>query len=159
MKAFQKLIIMLAITLAMASCKDKVEEIKVITNPVGTDTGVKDGSGTVTTALDFTKMKKLVSGDFMSSPAHVTTGKVQIYENTNGLRYLVFETVKGDNGPDLRLYLATDTKATGFIEVSNKISYGTAYYEIPKAADLSKQNYALIWCQQFSVLFGSVQLK
>ncbi len=39
-----------------------------------------------------------------------------------------------------------------------KANSGNQNYEIPDGADLSKYNTVLIWCQQFSVLFGSAKL-
>jgi hypothetical protein len=155
MKNIKNQFLILLLVAGLVSCS-KDEEIAVLPKPTDTSVGIKEGSGTKTETLDFSKMKKIAEGDFMASTAHVTTGKAQIYEDAPGIKYLVFDGVKGDNGPDLRLYMATDTKASGFTEVSPKISYGSAYYVIPKAVDTAKQKYGLIWCQQFSVLFGSV---
>ena len=40
-----------------------------------------------------------------------------------------------------------------------KGNVGDQNYKIPEGTDLSKYDTALIWCQAFSVLFGSADLK
>ncbi|NOJ28474.1 MAG: hypothetical protein DA330_10745, partial [Nitrososphaera sp.] len=39
-----------------------------------------------------------------------------------------------------------------------KANIGNQNYEIPDGVDLEKYNTALVWCKQFSVLFGSADL-
>ena len=40
-----------------------------------------------------------------------------------------------------------------------KGNVGDQNYKIPEETDLSKYDTALIWCQAFSVLFGSAELR
>jgi hypothetical protein len=40
-----------------------------------------------------------------------------------------------------------------------KGDFGDQNYKIPEGTDLSKYDIVLIWCQAFSVLFGSGELK
>jgi hypothetical protein len=99
-------------------------------------------------------------GDFMSS-AHPTSGTVKVLEDSKdkSIKYLVFENFKTDAGPDLKVYLSEDTKATGFVEISKLDKTGNFTLTIPASANLDKQKHVLIWCKQFSVLFGYAQLK
>jgi hypothetical protein len=99
-------------------------------------------------------------GTFMSA-VHPTSGTVKVLDDKTdpNIKYLVFENFKTDAGPDLRVYLATDTRATGFIEVSRLDKTGNFTLTIPASADLAKQTQVLIWCKQFSVLFGYAALK
>ena len=63
-----------------------------------------------------------------------------------------------DNGPDLFVYLATDTSDSDIIDLGAlRATSGTLTYEIPEAYD-AKYDHVLIWCDQFSVLFGSAEL-
>lgn len=103
---------------------------------------------------------RLSSASFMNG-AHPTSGTVEILENKNDKtkKYLSFTDFKTDSGPDLRIYLAEDTKTTGFIEVGKLSKTGTFLIEIPEKAMLDKQKYVLIWCEDFSVLFGSAKLE
>lgn len=103
---------------------------------------------------------KEATGTFMNG-AHPTSGKVVIVTDKADAKkkYLSFENFKTDAGPDLRIYLAEDTKAKGFIEVGKLTSTGTFILDVPTAAMLDKQKYVLIWCEDFSVLFGSAKLE
>jgi hypothetical protein len=98
--------------------------------------------------------------DFISS-AHPTSGTVKVLEDSKdkNIKYLVFENFKTDAGPDLKVYLAEDTKAMGFVEISKLDKTGNFTLTIPASANLDKQKHVLIWCKQFSVLFGYAQLK
>jgi hypothetical protein len=39
-----------------------------------------------------------------------------------------------------------------------KANIGNQNYEIPDGTDLAKYDTALVWCKQFSVLFGSAEI-
>ncbi|MCB0646851.1 MAG: DM13 domain-containing protein [Saprospiraceae bacterium] len=101
--------------------------------------------------------KKLVKGNFTSG-AHATSGEAFVYDD-NGTKKLGFVNFKTDSGPDLRIYLAEDTKATNFVQVSGSVSNGTYSVDLPANADFAKKKHVLIWCKAFSVLFGSAELK
>jgi hypothetical protein len=78
----------------------------------------------------------------------------------NGHTILRLENFKSTNGPNVHLYLATDKTASNFIDLGRlKANNGNQNYNIPIETDLAKYNMALIWCKDFSVLFGSAQLK
>jgi hypothetical protein len=136
---------LLAITLLLGSCKKN----DVLTPVVPTDKETEIKMETV----------KVTTGTFMNG-THPTSGKVEVIEDKNdkSKKYLSFTDLKSDAGPDLRIYLAEDTKAKGFVEVAKLTKTGTFLVEIPTAAMLDKQKYVLIWCQDFSVLFGSAKL-
>ncbi len=102
--------------------------------------------------------KTLLSGTFESN-SHPTTGNAKIIENVEKKKFLVLENLKSDAGPDLRIYLATDKTATSFVEITAKVSNGNSKIELPATANTDKQKFILIWCKQFSVLFGSAALK
>ena len=90
---------------------------------------------------------------------HDATGDVLLIETDEGSKYLRFENFKATNGPDLYVYLSTDTDASDFINLGRlKGNIGNQNYLIPPGAELSKYSTVLIWCKQFSVLFGSAEL-
>ncbi|AWV98133.1 DM13 domain-containing protein [Arcticibacterium luteifluviistationis] len=101
-------------------------------------------------------IKVLYTGDFVDD-AHPTSGMVQVYEE-NGVKKLRFINFKTDSGPDLRVYLAENTKAQNFVEISNTVDNGNLEYTLPAEIDLSKQNSVLIWCKLFKVNFGTAVL-
>lgn len=89
-------------------------------------------------------------------PAHGTLRVIKTSDDTI-LRYENFETL---NGPDLKLYLATDLQATEFIDLGDlKATKGNINYTVPEGTDLNKYKYVLTWCRTFSVLFNSVEIK
>lgn len=102
--------------------------------------------------------KVLFLGTF-SSGAHTTSGNVKLIESADKKKYLIFDNLKSDAGPDLRIYLSEDKSAKVFTEVTSKVVNGNSKIEIPTAANTDKQKTVLIWCKQFSVLFGSAELK
>lgn len=77
----------------------------------------------------------------------------------DGSSVLRLEDFYSTNGPGLRVYLATDTKATEYVSLGDlKANRGNQNYEIPEGLDLEKYDHVLIWCEPFSVLFGSAEL-
>jgi hypothetical protein len=84
------------------------------------------------------------------------TAKVLSFDDAQFLR---LEDFKATNGPDLHVYLATDEKATDYVDLGLlKANIGNQNYRIPEGTDLSKYDTALVWCKQFSVLFGHANI-
>jgi hypothetical protein len=94
-----------------------------------------------------------------TSGVHTTSGNVKLAKDAAGRKYLVFDAFKTDAGPDLRVYLAEDLKATNFSEITNKVSNGSYQLDVDAGLDTEKKRKILIWCKSFSVLFGSADLK
>ncbi len=150
-------ILMLIALIALNGCTKSIEIDPVTTTtPNTTENGTNTTNASMTT--DFAGQKILLEGKFVNG-AHPTSGTAKIYEAKDGKRTLVFENLKSDAGPDLRIYIANDKAITNFVELSNKVENGNKMYDIPAKVDLSKQKFVLIWCKQFSVLFGHVELK
>ena len=102
----------------------------------------------------------VASGTFIGvgDGIHDASGNAKIL-STDEASYLRLENFKSTNGPDLYVYLATDTEASDFVSLGRlKANMGNQNYEIPSDVDTSKYNQVLIWCQAFSVLFGSAEL-
>lgn len=92
---------------------------------------------------------------------HNAEGKVKIIQPANeSTSVLRLEDLKSTNGPDLYVYLSTDSSATDFVNLGRlKGNIGNQNYDIPRGTDLSRYDTVLIWCKAFSVLFGSAELK
>jgi hypothetical protein len=101
----------------------------------------------------------VVSGRTITdTPAHPASGSVSILKASEALtlRYDSFKTI---NGPDLRVYLATDLDATEFVDLGElKATEGNVNYSIPTGTDISRYRYALVWCEDFGVLFNSADI-
>lgn len=90
---------------------------------------------------------------------HKAEGLAKILTLSNGSQILRLEDFRSTNGPDVHLYLSTDKQASDFIDLGRlKANIGNQNYQIPLDTDFNKYKYVLIWCQPFSVLFGSAQL-
>jgi Electron transfer DM13 len=108
--------------------------------------------------LDIANAMIVFQGNFQSA-VHSTSGTAKVITE-NGSRTLVLENFRTDPGPDLRVYLATSTNPTDFVELGTlKASNGTFSYTIDNAVNLEQKNHVLIWCKRFSVLFGNATLK
>lgn len=102
-----------------------------------------------------------LSGSFVGvgDGVHNAEGMASVVSLGDGSKILRLEDFKSTNGPDLYVYLATDQKATDFVSLGPlKANIGNQNYDIPDGTDLSKYNTALVWCKQFSVLFGHATL-
>ena len=90
---------------------------------------------------------------------HDAQGDAYTIPLEDGSNVLRLENFKSTNGPDLFVYLATDDRASEFVNLGElKANQGNQNYDIPEGTDLEKYNKVLIWCQAFSVLFGSAEL-
>ncbi len=73
---------------------------------------------------------------------------------------LKLENFKTDSGPDLKVFLASDLAANGYVNLGELESFsGDQEYTIPLNTDLKKFNMVLIWCEEFTELFGYAQLR
>jgi hypothetical protein len=107
-----------------------------------------------------TMMEKSLSGSFVGVDAiHDAKGMAKIITLDDGSDVLRLEDFRSTNGPDLYVYLATDETASDFVNLGKlKANIGNQNYDIPEGTDLSKYDSVLIWCKQFSVLFGKAEL-
>ena len=90
----------------------------------------------------------------------IALGEANNTTATNNNIILRLENFKSTNGPDLYVYLSTDSHASNFVSLGRlKGNIGNQNYEIPIGTDLSKYHTVLIWCRAFSVLFGHADLR
>lgn len=109
----------------------------------------------------------LAEGGFLSQK-HETTGTARVIELADGSRYVRLEDLASSDGPDLYVWL-TDQEAGGdwsaygdgrHIDLGElRGTHGSANYEIPAGADLEGMSSVVIWCERFSVAFGSAPLE
>lgn len=99
--------------------------------------------------------------------AHKGSGKAEVLK-TDGLDILRLTDFKVTNGPALEVWLveksnvekSADVKASKTISLGIlKGNIGDQSYQIPAGTDISEYNSAVIWCEQFGVLFASASLK
>lgn len=106
-----------------------------------------------------TSTTTLVSGSFVSS-AHTTSGTVKIVKDSANKLYLVFENFKTDGGPDLRTWVSPNNNGSQSQELGFlKATAGNFSYELNASFNYTTNNHVLIWCRQFSILFGYAVLQ
>ena len=89
---------------------------------------------------------------------HSATGDIRVIR-TPEETMVRYENYNGTNGPDLRVYLATDLEATDFVDLGKaKGNMGNINYSVPNKVNVSDYNYVLTWCRAFGVLFDYAQL-
>jgi hypothetical protein len=100
-----------------------------------------------------------LTGMFVNAPGESIVGSVTI-TTANGVTSLAFDSTFMANGPDLKVYLSIDNKASDYKSLGSlKSASGTQIYTIPSSIDLATfGKYVVIWCQKYSVLFGYAQL-
>lgn len=107
---------------------------------------------------------EVASGSFQPN-AHPGSGTAAVIEIAGGARRLTLTEFETDNGPDLRVYLATgdpagggelgDTEDLGALK-GNK---GNQQYAIPDNVDLKKYATVVFWCVPFTQTLAIAQLK
>jgi hypothetical protein len=91
---------------------------------------------------------------------HNAEGLAKVIRLDDASMILRLENFKATNGPDLYVYLSTDNSASDIVNLGRlKGNIGNQNYDIPEGTDFSRYDTVLIWCQAFSVLFGSAQLQ
>jgi Electron transfer DM13 len=101
----------------------------------------------------------LATGSFVSN-VHPSSGTVKIIKGADGKISLAIENFSTDNGPDLRIWLATSTSATSYKELGLlKAVSGNFSYDLSADVDYTTHDHVLIWCKDFSVLFGHAVLR
>lgn len=115
-------------------------------------------NGTVmdSTINDSTKMTRLA--DF-EDRVHPTSGEARILK-INDSYFLELKDFKTDSGPALKVYLSQEENPKNFIDLGDlKATSGTFNYEIPANVNVDEYPLTLIWCERFSVLFGSANFQ
>jgi hypothetical protein len=111
------------------------------------------------TMFDINKAILVKQGTFTGNMNYKVSGTVRLY-NYEGDNYIYFENFSSNSGPDLKVYIATSSNASQFVSLGTlKSTAGTQVYLITGSPDFALYNKVLIWCQQFSVLFGESMLQ
>lgn len=110
----------------------------------------------------------LASGAFRDTDAvHRGSGTAEVFRGEDGALTLRLSDFEVTNGPDLKVWLveaagvtsSADVSASGYLALGPlKGNIGDQNYTIPAGTDVSAYGSAVIWCEQFSVLFSAADL-
>lgn len=94
------------------------------------------------------------SSGFSNGSYGAVTGNARVY-SINGKYQLALEDFTTSNGPDLKVYISKEQQPVNFVNLGSlKSTAGNQLYDIPSTVDVKEYTYALIYCQQYSHLFG-----
>jgi hypothetical protein len=124
--------------------------------------GCREENATPTTPIndnfDPSQATLLRSGPLMGV-GHSVSGTAGIYE-LSGKKIVFLSPYMSQNGPDLRVYLSKDGDATEYINLGKlKSTSGKQSYDVPGNPDVSDYKFVIIWCQEFTVLFGVAETR
>ena len=109
--------------------------------------------------IDTTNGVVKYNGTFISAPGESASGTALILLK-NGVYSVALSNMKVGGGPDLRVYLSKQLQPVDFIELGKlKSTNGDQVYPVANNVDFTTYKYALIYCKQYAVLFGSAELK
>ena len=141
----KKIIASLLLVVIVVSCSENDDNTPV--GPVDDD-------------FDPTEMNiTLVREGSLMGVGHSVTGEVKVYDD-NGDLVVLLDPFMSQNGPDLKVYLSKDQKATEYLNLGAlKSVTGKQSYAVAGTPDLNQYKFVMIWCEQFSVLFGIAELQ
>ncbi len=143
-----KIITTLVVLLCLLSACTKNESTPTEVSTLTTVDSALIGSGTTVLAM----------GNFING-VHPVSGKAAWHKAGN-VQTILLSNFSSDSGPDLKVYLSKDLAASSFITLGDlKSTTGNQTYNIPKDVSTADYKYVLIWCQRFSVLFGSARIQ
>jgi len=117
---------------------------------------------TVSEKLDSTGVQVLARGTFVGADAivHKAEGTAKfIRTKGNEVRVRFEEDFNASNGPDLYVRLIKNGDVKDYVELGKlQGNIGSQSYAVPAGTDLSRYDSVIVWCKQFSVLFGTAKL-
>ncbi|SNR75201.1 DM13 domain-containing protein [Lutibacter flavus] len=140
----KKILVLVLCTVISISCSDNDVSMEILEDQMAEE------------LVDDMEVSNFAMGDFVDG-AHPTSGKATVNSDKTVLSFANFKT---DNGPKLLVYLSTDTNSTEYVNLGDlKGVSGNFTYSIPENIDLEKFKIVNIWCVDFSVSFGTAELK
>jgi uncharacterized Ntn-hydrolase superfamily protein len=113
-------------------------------------------------------VEALYAGEFRGADsAHQAGGTALVVKRADGRAELQLKDFRVTNGPDLVIYLsknsdpmnARDITESEFVNLGAlRGNVGDQSYTLPSDLDLATYKSAVIWCEQFSVLFAAARL-
>ncbi|WP_091468256.1 DM13 domain-containing protein [Paenarthrobacter nitroguajacolicus] len=108
----------------------------------------------------------LSSGAFQSQE-HETTGTAQLVKLADGSHLLRLENLASSDGPDVKVWLSSleaggdwfKYRSGRYVDLGAiKATHGNHNYAIPAGTDVAGLTSVVLWCDRFSVAFGSAPL-
>lgn len=98
----------------------------------------------------------LKKGTFVVTPNEPLSGGVEIRQENNN-RYVNLTSFSA-SGPDLKVYLSKSSSPDNFVNLGSLVK-DKFVYQIPENINIDEYPFVIIYCQQYSVIFGYANLK
>lgn len=108
----------------------------------------------------------VASGAFLSQE-HATTGTASLIRLPDGSHVIRLENLASSDGPDVKVWLSDQAaggdwfkyRAGRYLDLGPiKATHGNQNYALPAGADFTGLGTLVLWCDRFSVAFGSAAL-
>lgn len=138
-------------------------EATVPVTPTAAEIEAEANMSTETVADDMPAAPEVVArGSFSGASGHDVAGEAVWYRLDDGTDLIRLEGLESDNGPDLKLWLVRQTSgdvgAGGVSLGPLKSTRGDQNYPVPAGVDPSEFAGVSVWCERFSVNFGTAPL-
>lgn len=108
----------------------------------------------------------IAEGAFVSQE-HSTSGMARLVKLPDGKLVLRLENLASSDGPDVKVWLSDQEAGGDWFKYRSgkwldlgpvKATHGNQNYPVPAGADISGLDTVVLWCDRFSVAFGSAAL-
>ncbi|WP_120519578.1 DM13 domain-containing protein [Arthrobacter celericrescens] len=109
----------------------------------------------------------IAKGAFLSQE-HPTSGTASLVKLPDGGLVLRLENLASSDGPDVKVWLSNQEAGGDWFKYRSgkwldlgpvKATHGNQNYPVPAGADISGLTTVVLWCDRFSVAFGSAALE
>ncbi|MCA4132121.1 DM13 domain-containing protein [Arthrobacter sp. M4] len=109
----------------------------------------------------------VVSTGAFQSQEHTTTGTASLVRLPDGSHVVRLENLASSDGPDVKVWLSDQAAGGDWFKYRNgryldlgpvKATHGNQNYVVPAGANVSGLATVVLWCDRFSVAFGSAAL-
>ncbi|WP_311213455.1 MULTISPECIES: DM13 domain-containing protein [unclassified Arthrobacter] len=109
----------------------------------------------------------VVGGGTFQSQEHETTGTAQLLMLPDGSHLLRLENLASSDGPDVKVWLSSQEAGGDWFKYRSgryvdlgaiKATHGNQNYVVPAGTDVAGLTSVVLWCDRFSVAFGSAPL-
>lgn len=109
----------------------------------------------------------VVGGGTFQSQEHQTTGTAQLLMLPDGSHLLRLENLASSDGPDVKVWLSSQEAGGDWFKYRSgryvdlgpiKATHGNQNYAVPAGTDITGLTSVVLWCDRFSVAFGSAPL-
>lgn len=98
-------------------------------------------------------------GSFVNGPYGRASGNASLFLK-EGRHQVVLDDFTSVNGPDLKVYLSKEISPVNFVNLGSlKSITGYQIYDVPQTTNAQEYTHVLIYCKQYSHLFGWAELK